>query len=189
MRLAHAAAFLAALAAAPVSAAPWAIDKTHATVSFSVDHLGFSLVHGIFRSFDAEIDFDPENLESAKVAFTIDAASIDTFLEARDTHIKSADFLDVEVHPEITFVSKSVRLTGENTADVTGDVTIKGVTKEETFEVTLRKIGPSPFNPQITIAGFSVEGAIDRTDYGVSFGAPAIGAEMPIRIDLEITPK
>lgn len=189
MRLASAALFLAALSAVPAAAAPWAIDRSHATVAFSVDHLGFSLVQGVFRSFDAEIDFDPKNIETAKVSFTIDAASVDTFWEARDTHIKSADFLDAAAHPAITFVSKSVRRTGDDAAEVTGDVTIKGVTREETFSVTLRKIGPSPFNPSLIVAGFTVAGEIDRTDYGVAFGAPAIGTAMPVRIDLEISPK
>lgn len=190
MRLAFAApaALAAALLAAPVFAQPWAIDKSHATVSFSVDHLGFSLTRGVFRSFDAEIDFDPESMETASVSFTIDAASLDTFWEARDNHIKSADFLDVETYPEIRFVSKAVRLTGDDTAEVTGDVTIKDVTREETFTATLRRIGPSPFNPELTIAGFVVEGELDRTEYGVAYGAPAIGTVIPIRLDLEISP-
>ena len=190
MRLAFAApaALAAALFAAPAFAQPWAIDKSHATVSFSVDHLGFSLTRGVFREFDAVIDFDPENMEAASVSFTIDAASIDTFWEARDNHIKGSDFLDVGAYPEIRFVSKAVRLTGDDTAEVTGDVTIKDVTREETFTATLRRIGPSPFNPEQTIAGFVVEGELDRTEYGVSYGAPAIGPAIPIRLDLEISP-
>lgn len=191
MRLTRFASIAAAtvLAATPLAAAPWQIDKSHAHVSFSVDHLGFSVTQGQFRSFDAEIDFDPENMETASVAFTIDASSVDTGWEKRDAHIKAADFLDVENHGTITFVSKSVRLTGDNTAEVTGDVTIKGVTHEETFAATLRRLAPSPFNPDLTIAGFVVEGELDRTKYGIAYGAPAIGTVMPVRIDLEISPK
>ncbi|QIE55402.1 YceI family protein [Pikeienuella piscinae] len=183
-------AFAAALTltAAPLAAAPWTIDKAHTAVAFSVDHLGFSLVNGVFREFDATVDFDPENMETASVSFTIRAASVDTFWEARDKHLRSGDFLDVEAHPEITFTSKQVRLTGPNTAEITGDVTIKGETREETFVATLRRIGPSPFNPDIQIAGLAIEGEIDRTEYGVDFGAPAIGATIPIRIDTEISP-
>ena len=158
-------------------------------MTFTVDHLGFSLTQGQFRSFDAEVDFDPENMETASVSFTIDASSVDTGWEKRDAHIKAADFLDVANHGVITFVSKSVRLTGENTAEVTGDVTIKGVTNEETFSATLRRLAPSPFNPDVTVAGFVVEGELDRTKYGVAYGAPAIGTVIPIRIDLEISPK
>lgn len=176
------------LTAAPLAAAPWEIDKAHTSVSFSVDHLGFSLVNGVFREFDAIVDFDPENIEASAISFTIQAASVETFWEARDKHIRSGDFLDVEAHPEITFVSDKVRLTGPNTAEITGEVTIKGATRVETFTATLRRIGPSPFNPDIQIAGLAIEGEIDRMDYGVDFGAPAIGAAIPIRIDTEISP-
>lgn len=193
MRLARFAAAFAATAAAasaaPLAAAPWIMDKSHAAVTFSVDHLGFSLVQGEFHEFDAVIDFDPDQIESSSVSFTIKAASADTNWEARDKHMRSPDFLDVETHPDITFVSKSVRLTGENTAEVVGDVTIKGVTHEETFEATLRKIGPSPFNPDQTIAGLAVSGEIDRTKYDVAYGAPAIGVVIPVRIDLEMSPE
>lgn len=175
-------------AALPAAAEPYVIDKAHAQVGFSVNHLGFSIVHGWFRDFDAVIDFDPDAIETAKVAFTIKSASVDTGWDARDVHVKSPDFLDAEAHPDITFVSKSVRLVAGDRAEVTGDVTIKDVTREEVFEVVLNKFGPSPFNPQQTIAGFTVTGTLDRTDYGVSFAAPAVGAEMPIRIDLEASP-
>ena len=187
--LALSALLVAGAAAAPVAAEPYVLDKSHAHVTFTVDHLGFSLVHGQFREFDATVDFDPDDIEAAKVSFVIDAASVDTFWEARDKHIRSADFLDVENHPEITFVSRSVTLTSAETAEVTGDLTIRGVTKEETFEARLNKYGPSPFNPEQTIAGFTVTGTVDRTDYGVSFAAPAVGVEIPIRLDLEMSPK
>ncbi len=179
----------ATLVAAPLFAAPWQIDKSHTSVTFSVSHLGFSTTQGMFRDFDAEVDFDPENIETASVAFTIQAASVDTNWEARDKHVRSKDFLDAETHPEITFVSKTVRLTGENTAEITGDMTIKGVTNEETFEAMLTKIGPSPFNPDQQIAGFVITGEIDRTKYDVAYGAPAIGAVIPLRVDIEVSPK
>lgn len=176
------------LAAAPADAEPYALDMSHAQVTFSVDHLGFSMVNGFFREFDAEIDFDPDAIETSSVTFTIQADSVDTLWEKRDEHIRNEDFLDVANHPEITFVSKEIELVSENVAEVTGDVTIKGVTNEETFTVTLNKMGPSPFNPDQTIAGFTVEGEIDRTDYGVSYAAPAVGVTIPIRLDLEASP-
>lgn len=186
---------LAALVAAPLLAAalpaaaePYVMDKSHAAVTFSVNHLGFSVVHGRFSDFDAEIDFDPDAIEASKVAFTIKAASVDTGWQPRDEHVRGPDFLDAGAHPDITFVSKSVKLVTAEQAEVTGDVTIKGITREETFEVVLNKMGPSPFNPQQTIAGFTVTGTIDRTNYDISYAAPAVGVEMPIRIDLEASP-
>ncbi len=180
---------LLAFAAVPAAAEPYALDKSHSSVSFSVDHLGFSVVHGVFRQFDADVDFDPDALEATTVSFTIAADSVETFWEARDKHIRSADFLDAETHPQITFVSKSVTLTSDQTAEVTGDVTIKGVTREETFEVKLNKFGPSPFNPEVTVAGFTVTGQLDRTAYGVDYAAPAVGGVIPIRLDFEMSPK
>ncbi|MEM1314232.1 MAG: YceI family protein [Pseudomonadota bacterium] len=178
-----------AVAPAPAAAEPYVVDKSHAAVTFRVSHLGFADTHGVFREFDAEIEFDPDAIEEASVAFTIDAASVDTFWEARDKHVRSADFLDVENHPQITFVSKEVRLISANEAELVGDVTIRGVTQEETFTVVLNKMGPSPFNAELTIAGFTVTGEIDRTRYGIDYAAPAVGSVMPIRIDLEASPK
>lgn len=178
------------LIAAPfaATAAPWTIDKSHTTIGFSINHLGFSTTNGIFTDYDAEIDFDPENIEASSVNFTIKAESINTFWDARDAHIRTGDFLNVAEHPEITFVSTSVTKTGDNTADLTGDLTIVGVTNSVTFATTLNQIGPNPFNPEATVAGFDLQGVIDRTDFGVGYGAPAIGAEMPISISLEIAP-
>jgi len=183
-------AFGAALALSPLAAfaAPWTVDEAHTQVTFSVEHLCFSDTNGIFREFDAEVDFDPEDIDATSVTFTIDAASIDTFWAARDEHIRGADFLDVENHPEIVFTSSDVEQTGEDTARVTGDLTIRGVTRPVTFDAVLRNIGPNPFNPDQTIAGFKLTGEIDRTEFGVDFGAPAIGTVIPVTIDLEMSP-
>lgn len=171
------------------AAAPWKLDKDHVHVTFTVDNLGFSTTHGQFRKFDAEIDFDPDNIESATVNFTLDATSLDTNSKARDRHVKSKDFLDVKNHPEITFKSTKVRLIDAESAEITGDMTMKGVTQEEVFSAKLVRLAPSPFNPNTDIAGFLVEGELKRTDYGVSYGVPAIGEMIPIRIDIQMSPK
>ena len=174
---------------ATASAVPYVLDKSHAHVTFSVGHLGFSTVHGQFREFDAEIDFDPGNVEATRVDFTINAASVDTFWEARDKHIRSKDFFDTKTYPTITFVTTSVAPTGSNSAKVTGNLTLRGITKPVTLDATLNKLGPSPFNPNQTIAGFTVEGEIDRTQFGVNYAAPAVSAIIPIRIELEMSPQ
>jgi len=173
---------------APVAAEPWTIDRDHAYVSFRASHLGFSDVLGLFREFEADIDFDPEAVEAASVAFRIAADSVETFHDRRDDHLRSEDFLDAANHPEIVFVSREVRLTSADTAEVVGDLTIRGVTHEETFAVTLNRIGPSPFDRELTIAGFRIEGEIDRRRYGSTFGAPAIGALVPIVMEFEASP-
>ena len=184
-----AAAGLLLAAAAPLAAEPWSLDKSHAAVTFSVDHLGFSAVQGVFREFDASVDFDPENIEASSVEFTIQTASVDTFWAARDKHMKTGDFLDVENHPTITFKSASVAKLTDTTATVTGTLTMLGQSHEETFDVTLNKLGPSPFNKDLQVAGFVVTGEIDRTKYGMGYGAPAVGAVIPLRVDLEINKK
>jgi polyisoprenoid-binding protein YceI len=176
----------ALLAAAPAFAAePWELDKSHATISFRADHLGFSSTHGVFRAFDADILFDPENIEATEVTVTIDAASIDTFWEARDNHLRSADFLDVDNHPTITFVSTGIEQTGENTAILTGDMTMIGETREVSFNATLNQLAPNPFNGAPT-AGFTLEGEIMRADFGMNFGGDAFAVTVPVTIDVEI---
>ncbi|MEM1298259.1 MAG: YceI family protein [Pseudomonadota bacterium] len=190
MRFATLALAGALLLSSPLAAisAPYTLDKSHAHVTFEVGHLGFSTVHGQFRKFDANIKFDPDDVEATQVNFVIDAASVDTLWEKRDDHIRGKDFLDVANHPEITFVTKTVTPTGAETADVLGDLTIRGVTQPVTFQAKLNKMGPSPFNPNQTIAGFTVTGQIDRTKYGVSYAAPAVSAIIPIQIELEMSP-
>jgi polyisoprenoid-binding protein YceI len=188
MRLAALFAAAALVAAPALAAEPWKIDKSHAHVTFTADHLGFSVVHGQFREFDAEVLFDPENIEATQLSFTIQAASVDTFWPDRDKHVRSADFLNVEAHPTITFVSTAVAKTGDNTATVTGDLTMIGETRPVTFEARLNQIGPSPFNPALTIAGFTVTGEIRRADWGMTYGGEAFAAVIPVRVDLEMSP-
>lgn len=180
------AAALALTLAAPAIAEPYTLDKSHTAITFQIDHLGFSMTHGRFAKFDADIDFDAEDPAKSSVSFTIDAPSIDTGWGKRDEHVRGPDFLNVEKHPEITFKSTTIEVTGDDTATMTGDLTINGKTQEEKFDVTLRKMGPSPFGKKLMTAGFMAETVIDRTDYGISYGAGAIGNEVPVRVDLEI---
>lgn len=179
------------LALSPVAAfADWQIDPSHTAVVFEVEHFGYSEVTGVFPTVEATIDsFDPEDLDTAKFSVTLDATAITTFWGPRDEHIKSPDFLDVAKFPEITFVSTAVKTTGDGTADVTGDLTIKDVTKPVTFKATVNKIGESPVMPGTQVAGFTLTGEIDRTEFGVDTYAPAVGAIMPVTINVELNNK
>ncbi len=172
----------------PAFAGNFLVDKDHAQITFSADHLGFSTVHGQFRDFDADIEFDPGNIEATRVTLSIKAASVDTASEARDKSLRSKNFLNTSVYPTITFKTTKVVPTGTDTADITGDLTIIGVTQPVTMSAKLNKFGASPFDPSKTIAGFTVSGQIDRRAFGMSFAAPAVGAVIPIRIDLEMSP-
>jgi polyisoprenoid-binding protein YceI len=189
MRQSLAALVLCALLPATAAAEPYTVDRSHAFVTFTADHLGFSQVHGQFRDFEAEVDFDPGNVEATRVRFAIRTASVETFSRARDDQLRSAAFFDSAQYPEMVFRSTSVRPTGTDTAEVTGQLTIRDVTREVVLQAELNRLGPSPLFPDITVAGFSVTGEIDRTQWGMTFGAPAIGAVIPIRIDLEMSPK
>jgi polyisoprenoid-binding protein YceI len=189
--LAAAALVTASLApAAQAEPVPYTLDRSHTAVTFTVDHLGYSLTHGFFTKFDADILYDPEEPETSSVTFTIDAASINTLWEARDAHVRGSDFLNVEDHAEIVFKSKEIEMTGEDTARLTGDLTILDKTNEETFDVLLRKSAPSPLPAQKgrVISGFSITGEIDRTDYGVTHAVGAVGTVLPVTIELEIYP-
>ncbi|MGX1306620.1 polyisoprenoid-binding protein YceI [Amorphus suaedae] len=179
------------LALSPVAAfADWQIDPSHTAVVFEVEHFGYSDVTGVFPTVEATIDsFDPENLDTAQFKVTLDATALTTFWGPRDEHIKGPDFLDVAKFPEITFVSTSVKTTGDGTADVSGDLTIKDVTKPVTFKATVNKIGESPVMPGTDVAGFTLTGEIDRTAFGVDTYAPAIGAIMPVTINVELNNK
>ncbi|HWL72183.1 MAG TPA: YceI family protein [Geminicoccus sp.] len=174
---------------APILAAPapWAIDNSHTAITFTVDHFGYSTVHGFFRDFTGELSLDPEAPETSSVAFTIQADSLDTLFAKRDEHLKSADFLDVANFPTITFQSTKVEPEGDDSAKVTGDLTIKGVTKPVVLDVKLNKLEPSPMTKTDT-AGFTVTTVIKRSDFGVSAYVPAVGDELTVRIDTETSP-
>ncbi|MDH3667327.1 MAG: YceI family protein [Paracoccaceae bacterium] len=189
IQIAFAAAVLVQTAVPGLSRAEvYVVDKSHAFVTFTADHLGFSAVHGQFRDFDADIELDPSNVEATRVRFVVRTASVDTYNKTRDNQLRSAAFFDSENFPEMVFTSTEVRPTGADTAEITGDLNLIGVARPITLEAKLNQFGPSPLFPDITVAGFTVTGVIDRTEFGMTFGAPAIGAEIPIRIDIEMSP-
>lgn len=167
----------------------WTLDPTHSQIEFTVRHMMFAKVKGAFNTFNAEIEADPEDLTDASVTFTIDAASVDTNNEDRDNHLRSGDFFDVENHPNLVFAAKKIVKTGEGEYDVTGDMTIRGVTREETFKVTYNGSGKDPWGN--VKAGFSAEGSINRSDYGLTWnaaletGGVLVGDEIKIAMDIQ----
>ncbi len=188
-KLAFATAFgAAAMVSGPVLAADeFVFDKSHTHILFYIDHLGFSTTQGEFLDFEGSLALDTDAPENSNVSVTIDAASLDSGWADRDTHLRSADFLDVETHPTITFASTGVTVTGDNTAEVAGDLTILGNTQPVVLDVTLINMGEHPFNGQ-TVAGFEATTTISRSAFGMDFGVPAIGDEVEIVINTETTP-
>jgi polyisoprenoid-binding protein YceI len=146
------------------------LDKIHSSISFQVKHMMVSKVKGEFNEFDIEVEGDVNQLEASKVKVTIPASSIDTKNEDRDNHLRSADFFDAEKYPNITFISDSVKKVSDHEYEVTGKLTIKDVTKTETFKVEFNGQSKHPMTGDI-IAGFDVEGQINREDYGLTWNA------------------
>ena len=176
------------LAAAPATADTYVIDKGHTHILFQVSHLGFSNTHGEFLEFDGSFEFDPESPGNSRVDVTIDTASIDSGHAERDEHLRNSDFFNVEQHPTMTFETTAVEVTGEDTATLTGDLTLLGTTQPVTLDVTLNGLGPHPFREETTVAGFTATGTINRSDFGMTFGVPAIGDEVTIVIEMEASP-
>lgn len=146
------------------------LDKVHSALSFQVKHMMVSKAKGEFQNFDVDFNGDFDNLENANVKVTIDATSINTGNDDRDGHLKSDDFFDVENHPHITFVSKNIKKISDSEFEVTGDVTIKGTTNEETFTIEYNGKAKDPMQGN-TIAGVDLEGTINREAYGLTWNA------------------
>ena len=160
-------------------------DDTHTDILFAVSHLGFSKTYGRFNRSEGLIVLDQSAPENSTVEVTIDASSIDTNLEKRDDHLRGGDFFDVQAHPTITYKSTAVTLTGENKANVTGNLTMLGVTKPVTLDVTLNKTGPSPASPDKIVAGFSATASLKRSDFGMTYGVPVLGDEVEMIFEIE----
>ena len=144
-------------------ATKWNLDTTHSEITFKVRHMMISNVKGAFNTFTAEVEAEDDTFKNAKVSATINVDSIDTNNSDRDTHLKSADFFNVEQNPTITFESDSLA------DDVTGHLTINGVTKPVQLEVEFGGINQDPWGN--TKAGFTFEGKIKRSDFGLNWNA------------------
>ncbi len=174
----------ALIATGATAAEKFELDRSHTQILFEVNHLGFSTNVGQFKDFDGVIYLDQEDPSASRVEATIQAASLDTAWEARDEHLRNDDFFDVENHPTITFTSTEVDVTGEKTAKVTGDLTLLGVTKPVTLDVTLNQMGPHPFNKKMT-AGFSATAVIKRSEFGMTTYVPNLSDDVKLTIHTE----
>lgn len=159
------------------------IDAVHSQVGFRIRHV-VAKVSGRFAKFDGVIKVDTKDASKSSVEVTIDAASISTDNDARDKHLKGADFFEVEKFPSITFKSTAVKEVAKGKLEVTGNLTIKGVTKTVTFPIT--NAGTHEAKPGKVLAGF-VDGSlkINRNDYGIKYGPGILGDEVEITLDVE----
>ncbi len=176
------------LGAVPAPAASFRIDSLHSSAAFLVGHLGYSNMIGHFGKISGSFEFDPAAPEQSSARLVIDAASVNTNHARRDGHLRSPDFFNVKEFPEITFSTTKVTVTGAKTGKVTGEVTMLGVTRSITLDVSFNKMAPNPRSKALT-AGFSARGKIKRSDFGMKYALGGIGDEITLFVEIEGTSK
>ncbi len=168
----------------------WNLDLSHSEINFAVKHMMISTVRGKFNKFSGTIDFNEADPASSSIDVSIDVASIDTKDEKRDGHLKSGDFFDVEKFPAITFKSTKVEKLSANSAKVTGDLTIRGVSRPVVLDVDYAGQAKSPWGT--TSAGFSASTKVNRKDWGLTWnvaletGGVLVGDDISIAIEAEL---
>lgn len=180
----------ALLSGSAFAADTYDVDPTHAWVSFKTNHAGWSNAHGIFKTVEGTISFDKSDVANSSISLKIDANSIDTNLEQRDSDLKSPDFLNVEEFPDITFTSTKIDKTGDKTAKVTGDLSLAGTVKPVTLDVTWNAESPLPWDASTIKTGFSATGKFSGLEFGLKkltdFG---LGPDLALDIDIEAIKK
>ena len=162
----------------------WKVDPAHSEVQFKVKHLMITTVTGYFRKFDLVVETEDEDFTQAKmIEFTADAGSIDTNSEQRDTHLRSADFFDVEKFGQITYTGKVLERSGSD-YQLTGDLTIRGVTKPVTVNVQFGGIVVDPYGQ--TKAGFEVTGKISRKEFGLVWNAMTEAGQVVVGDEIKV---
>lgn len=168
----------------------WKIDPTHSEVQFKARHLVISTVTGNFSSFAGQIEADGEDFENAKAAFTADIDSISTNNEDRDQHLKSDDFFNAEKYPQLKFESTNFEKIGDGEYKVTGDLTIRDVTKKVLLDVVHGGTVGDPYGQ--TKAGFELSGTINRKEYGLTWsavteaGSVVVGDQIKLQLNVQL---
>ncbi|WP_017931646.1 YceI family protein [Robiginitomaculum antarcticum] len=170
-----------------LTAGDYVMDKTHGYVVFTYLHMGYSKPLLRFNDVDATITLDPENMTGSSVTVDIDPASIDSGVAKFDDHLKSADMFDVAAYPNITFRSTSLTQLTPVTGTLTGDLTMKDVTKPVTLDVTFNKAGENR-DGEPTI-GFSATGKLTRSDWNLGYAVPVVGDDVELMIEAEFSNK
>jgi polyisoprenoid-binding protein YceI len=171
----------------------WEVDSTHSQATFAVKHMMISTVKGQFDVLSGKLEIDEQHPENSWIEAQVDTASINTRDEKRDGHLRSPDFFDAEKYPTITFKSHKVEPVGNNEYRVTGNLTMHGVTKEETFHAEYAGQMKDLYGLQR--AAFAVKGKVNRKDYGLSWnvgleaGGVLVGDEVKVEIDLAVVQK
>lgn len=168
----------------------WQLDPVHTHIGFAVKHMMVSTVRGQFKQYRGTLNLDPTDFAKSTFEGEIDVASIETGNSQRDDHLRTSDFFDAPNHAKITFKSTGIEPKGEGEFVVSGDLTIRGVTKPIALEVEFHGTSKNPWGK--TVAGFSAKGTVNRKDFGVSYnalleaGGVAVGEKVKIEIEVEV---
>jgi polyisoprenoid-binding protein YceI len=166
---------------AQIQAGAYAVDPNHTQVGFRVSHMGFSNYSGGFSEVSGTLDLEPKNPAASKLSIKIPVASVATTSAKLTDELKGDQWLDAGKFPEMTFVSTKVAPSGKDKAKVTGDLTLHGVTKPVTLDVSLVGAGANPLSKKYTV-GFEATGTLKRSDFGVKTYVPLIGDELHLTI-------
>ena len=166
------------------------LESRAAKLTFSITHLGISDVAGLFKTFDVTITTTKADFSDAVFELSADIATIDTEVEMRDKHLRSADFLEVEKYPAMTFKSTSIKKVDKDKYKLAGNLTLHGITKTVTMDLWYRGMAENPLN-KITSTGFQLTGSLKRSDFGIGpkFPPPMIGDIVSIKADGEFIKK
>src|SRR4051794_31926980 len=164
--------------------ATYKIDVDHSDIMFKVKHLMISTASGIFKKFDATLEIDENDLTKATVTFEADVDSVDTKNEQRDAHLKSDDFFNAEQFPKLTFKSTSIQKTGDDEYNLTGDLTIRDITKPVELKVEYNGSTKDPWGQERM--GFEVSGKINRKEYGLKWSAVTEAGGLVVSDDVRL---
>lgn len=172
-----------ALAADPSGRYAFDRDGQHQFIQFRISHLGFSTLYGRFNDFDGSFEYDADNPEQSSVSLTVDTSSVDSNHSERDKHLREEDFLYVNEYPKATFESTSVETTGEDTATVTGDLTLRGVTREVDLEMEMIKHGEDPWGNYRM--GFEGTTTLTLENFGIDYDLGPQAEEVTLMLSVE----
>jgi polyisoprenoid-binding protein YceI len=167
-----------------LAAEKYTLDSSHSQVVFDYQHLGFSTTTGMFSGFEGEIMFDEDAPENSSVNVSMPVMSMFTGWEAREDHFMSGDFFGAEEGDMVTFTSTGIEVTGEDTAKITGDLTMNGVTKSVVLDAKLNQKGMHPMENK-PWTGFDATTTVVRSDYNLGAFAPYVSDEVNVRISIE----
>lgn len=167
----------------------WKVDPAHSRVGFKIKHLGIADVSGYFSDFTVEVSHSEPDYSDIAIEVKINAASINTGIEMRDNHLRSADFFDVEKHPQITFSKTKIEKLDENKGRLSGELTLLGITKPIELDTTYYGTVTNPMTQEDTV-GFKITGNINRKDFalGTGFESNFIADKVNIVVDAEFSP-